>query len=139
MTPKNSLFAPQSSVINGLAPSYTGLKILSWVTLTCQFKSGPGHQNPLISMVSGIPADLIADPLNVSKRAQRCGWRHTMTHAFVANFIPDSLSFEQPRKRSFMNIGPQAKSELEGIRSWSAMTLRPVGLRAIFHELVTYE
>ena len=26
-----------------------GLKIPSWVTLTCRFKSGPGHQKPVVT------------------------------------------------------------------------------------------
>lgn len=49
MTPKRGLIVMKASDIKELKRKLAGLKILSWVTLTCQFDSGPGHHFPINS------------------------------------------------------------------------------------------
>jgi hypothetical protein len=46
---------------NWIAFFRIGLKILSWVTLACRFKSGPGHHSkakPNTYLTSQLPGDL---------------------------------------------------------------------------------
>ncbi len=49
MTPKKGMGNMKASDIKGLKEKMAGLKILSWITLTCQFDSGPGHHFPINS------------------------------------------------------------------------------------------
>jgi hypothetical protein len=72
MTQFSSQSEHESKVINGLEGLSTTLKILGRVILSCQFKSGPGHQ-PLKILTT-----------YVSKRDCRPNCRETQKESFGA-------------------------------------------------------
>lgn len=81
MTLTNHSFLPKLNNDAKLRSYIAGLKIPSWVTLTCQFKSGPGHHLSHNSNTYRVTPQVHSSVRLEGKRAKKRFTRHTMTHS----------------------------------------------------------
>ena len=77
MKHSDTIFHSQSSNIECLTSKCLGLKILRPFIGSCQFKSGSGHQNPILSRIC---ANLVRLTATQSKRIKNSQKEYGATH-----------------------------------------------------------